>query len=149
MTTDSSLSPVLSGLFEKLAEEQTCWYSSVRPDGRAHLAPIWFVWHANAAWMVTQRESVRARNLAHSNSVSLALPDAVNALILEGVAAESPESVELIRPSFQQKYDWDITSEPEYDFIIRVDPVKLMAWGTHGDGRWTFDPATALWSQSV
>lgn len=136
----------LASLLEKFAGAEACWYSSVRPNGRLHTAPIWHVWLDYAAYMVTQRSSVRARNLLHNPSVSLALPDAMNALIIEGTAQESPQSAERIRPLFQAKYNWDIATDTEYDCIIRVTPVKLMAWGSHGEGRWQFDLSRGTWS---
>lgn len=130
---------ILTGLLDIFARADACWYGSVRPGGRVHLAPIWFVWHADAAWVVTQRNAVRARNLLYNGSVSLALPDPMNALILEGTAKEAPEAVADLRPVFQAKYDWDIATDQEYTFIIRVQPVKLLAWGSHGEGRWRWE----------
>ena len=53
----------LSALLEKFAQADCCWFSSVRPDGRAHLAPIWHVWHAGSVYVVTRDQSVRARIL--------------------------------------------------------------------------------------
>ena len=129
----------LTGLLDAFAQADACWYGSVRPDGRVHLAPIWFAWHADAAWVVTQRSAVRARNLLHNGSVSLALPDPMNALILEGTAAEAPDALDALRPVFQAKYDWDIATDQDYTFIIRVQPVKLLAWGSHGEGRWRWE----------
>lgn len=136
----------LATLLQKFAAGEACWYGSVRPDGRVHLAPVWHVWLDYAAYIVTQRDSVRARNLAHNPSVSLSLPDAMNVLILEGTAQESPQAAGRIRPLFQSKYNWDIASDAEYNCIIRVTPVKMMAWGSHGEGRWRFDAAASLWS---
>jgi hypothetical protein len=89
--------------------------------------------------VVTQREAVRARNLLQNGSVSLALPDPMNALILEGTAEEAPGALESLRPVFQAKYDWDIATDRDYTFIIRVQPVKLLAWGSHGEGRWRWE----------
>lgn len=129
-------SDTLTSLMAKFAQADACWYSSVRRDGRVHLAPVWHAWHDDAAWVVTQPGSVRARNLLHSGSVSLALPDPMNALILEGEAAGAPDARDALRPVFQAKYAWDIGTDADYTFIIRVQPVKLMAWGNHGEGRW-------------
>lgn len=146
MTAAPQPHSVLAALLDKFAAAEACWYSSVRPDGRTHLAPIWHVWHENAAFVVTQRTAVRARNLAHSTSVSLALPDPMNAMILEGSAQESPHAVERIRPVFLAKYDWDIGTDADYGCVIEVTPAKLLAWGEHGEGRWRFEPASGHWT---
>lgn len=144
--TEPDVTPdaTLDRLLVKFAAAEAIWYASVRPDGRPHLAPIWHVWHADAAWVVTQRSTVRAVNLFGTAGkpgnpyVSLSLADPMNALILEGVAAEAPGAVELIRPAFQSKYDWNIATDADYQCIIRVAPTKLLAWGNHGEGRWRF-----------
>ncbi len=146
MSTLPSAPAPLDALLETFAAAPAIWYGSVRADGRVHLAPIWHVWDGRAAYVVTQRSSVRAHNLAHNASVSLALPDAINPFILEGAAAEAPEALDAIQPFFQAKYDWDISTDAEYDFIIRIAPIKAMAWGSHGEGRWRCDAETGVWT---
>lgn len=126
----------LSALLEKFAQADCCWFSSVRPDGRAHLAPIWHVWHQGRAYVVTPSKSVRARNVACNHSVSLSLADPMNVFIIEGFAAPANEMEAALQPLFKAKYDWDISTDADYDLILAVTPAKLMAWGDHGEGRW-------------
>lgn len=128
--------PQLLAIVAHIASAESCWFSSVRPDGRAHLAPIWHVWHEEQVFVVTQSNSVRARNIAHNASVSLALPDPLNAVIVEGEAHLSPGAQAALQPLFLAKYNWDIVTDHEYDAIIAVIPHKIMAWGSHGDQRW-------------
>lgn len=143
LRTNESL---LLGLITKFADAKVCWYSSVRPDNRAHLAPIWHVWHAESIYVVTRPNSVRAQNLRFSDSVSLALPDPMNVLIIEGHAVLANEITFELQPLFQTKYNWDIISDTDYQTTIRVLPEKLLAWGDHGSGRWKFDSKNATWS---
>ena len=131
-------------LLAKFGDARACWYSSVRLDGRAHLAPIWHVWHAGKIYVVTRSTSVRARNLRGNPHVSLSLPDPMNVLIVEGTARTAPEAEPALRPLFQTKYAWDISNDIEYDEIIEVTPVKIIAWGSHGDGRWLLDQETGV-----
>jgi hypothetical protein len=139
------MNEILTGLLDKFSAAQACWYSSVRSNGRVHLAPIWHVWHGNAAYVVTQQGAVRTRNLAANPSVSLALPDPMNVLIIEGEAAASPHVLQELRPIFQAKYDWDIATDAGYNVIIQVSPTKLLAWGDHGEGRWRYDRQLDRW----
>lgn len=127
--------PVLARLIEKFAQAEASWFSSTRPDGRAHLAPIWHVWHEGRIYVVTQSSSVRARNIAHQPAVSLSLPDPMNVLIVEGTARTAQEQKEALKPLFQAKYNWDFTTDNPYNLIIEVTPRKVMAWGSDGDGR--------------
>lgn len=139
----------LAALLEMFAAAPAVWYGSVRRDGRVHLAPIWHVWDGRAAYVVTQRAAVRARNLAHNLSVSLALPDPVNVFVIEGSAAEAPDALETIERLFQSKYAWNVRSDTEYDCIIRVTPARAMAWGSHGEGRWRYAADTGLWTSGA
>lgn len=123
-------------LLAHFGDADACWFSSTRPDGRPHLAPIWHVVYANCIYVVTRQTSVRAANIRANASVSLALADTSNALIVEGVARPAPEMRDALRPLFHAKYDWDIATDAEYDEVIQVTPRKVMAWGAHGEGRW-------------
>ena len=128
--------PTLANLLDRFSTEQCCWFASTRPDGRAHLAPIWHVWHEGRAYVVTQAASVRARNIAVNPQVSLSWPDPVNPLIIEGTARPAPEMLDELRPLFQAKFNWDIATDADYDLILRITPTKFVAWGAHGEGRW-------------
>ncbi|MCC6453433.1 MAG: pyridoxamine 5'-phosphate oxidase family protein [Caldilineaceae bacterium] len=132
--------PILTRLIERFAQAEACWFSSTRPDGRAHLAPIWHVWHEGRIYVVTQPQSVRAHNIAQQPAVSLSLPDPVNVMIVEGTARAVSEQAAALAPLFKAKYDWDYSEDNPYNLIIEVTPRKIMAWGgTDGEGRWHFD----------
>lgn len=133
----------LQTLLGHIAAGDACWFSSVRPDGRVHLAPIWHVWHAGRLFVVTQNGSVRAHNIRANPSVSIALPDPMNAVIIEGEAFFAPELEAALQPLFLAKYNWDIATDQEYDAIIGVTPHKIMAWGSHGDQRWNLRASDA------
>ena len=128
--------PELSRLLTFFGEAGGCWYASVRPDGRVHLAPIWQVWLAPFLYVVTQPTTVRARNLATNPSVSLSLADTDNAFIIEGVARFAPEMRDHLQPLYHAKYGWDINADADYDAVIQIRPNKVLAWGTIGEGRW-------------
>ena len=131
--------PLLHELLTKFDRADACWFSSVRPDGRSHLAPIWHVLYANRVYVITQSGSVRAANIRQNPQVSLALADTSNPIIVEGVARPAPELRQALQPAFKRKYDWDIFTDRAYDEVIEVTPRKVMAWGTHGDGRWMLE----------
>jgi general stress protein 26 len=131
--------PTLARLVEKFATAEACWFSSTRPDGRAHLAPIWHVWYEGRVYVVTQETAVRTHNITRNPAVSLSLPDTTNVLIIEGTARITPEQKEALGPSFKAKYNWAFADDNPYNVIIEVTPRKMIAWGADGDGRWHFD----------
>lgn len=134
--SDTTPANQVERLLTHFGAADACWFSSTRPDGRSHLAPIWHVVHENRIYVVTRQSSVRAANIRANAAVSLALADTSNALIVEGVARPAPEMRDELRPLFHAKYDWDIATDAEYDDVIQVTPRKVMAWGAHGEGRW-------------
>ena len=116
----------------KLETEKNIWVASVRPDGRPHLAPVWFAWHAGKLYLCTGPGSVKARNISQNPRVALALEDGSHPVICEGIAAPAlaPGSAEMAKVAaiFRIKYDWDISSEEEYTQLLEVTPTKWLTW---------------------
>lgn len=139
------VNPVLRGLIDRFAQEPCCWLSSVRPDGRAHSAPIWHVWHQGRAYVVTRSNAVRAANIARNPSVVLTLPDPMNPLILEGWATQAESMRAALQPLFQTKYDWNIQTDAAYDVVIEITPTRLIAWGQSGEGKWPGSDLLQVW----
>lgn len=106
---------------DRLMRAQNTWVATVRPDGRPHLVPIWFVVSDGAWYFVTDPKSVKARNLQQNSHVSLALEDGSQPYIVEGEAQPVAPPVEVIR-LFKEKYGWDITDDDTYSqtFEVRV-----------------------------
>ncbi len=128
--------PELVKLFSIFGDADCSWLASVRPDNRAHLTPVWHVFFEGRFYIVISSRSVKSQNIRKHGYVSLALPDPNNVLIVEGVAAPALDMQASLRPLFLSKYDWDIAQSQEYDLIIEITPVKVLAWGEHGEGRW-------------
>lgn len=144
--------PTLRTLVQRFAEADCSWLSSVRPDGRAHSAPVWHVWYRGRAYVVTTARAVKTANIARNPSVVIAHPDPHDSLIIEGWATtadslgDAPDSLwHALRPLFREKYDWDICTDEVYDTIIEITPTKLMAWGKYGEGRWGGADLLRVW----
>src|SRR3954451_16796694 len=60
----------------RLRHEPIIWLSSVRPDGRPHLVPVWFWWDGAAILFFSKPDAQKVRNLRHSPHVMLALDSA-------------------------------------------------------------------------
>ena len=114
---------------KRLASAHNIWFGSVRPDGRPHLVPIWFVLHADKLYVCTAPSSVKARNIRQNAHVVLALEDGSEPVICEGrarcVPAPWPQAV---RDRFSAKYDWDIAPDEQYSLLIEVTPDKWLNW---------------------
>lgn len=92
------------------------------------MVPIWFIWQNGRCYVCTQ-ESVKLRNLRANPRVSFALEDGNKPIVAEGSAKllVSPFPPELV-DAFMQKYNWDITSDPGYNTVIEIEPVKWLNW---------------------
>lgn len=114
---------------DKLQSEKVIWFGSVRPDGRPHLVPIWFVWTGGRIYVSTEPKSVKSGNIRANPRVTLALEDGTHPLICEGTArlVAAPWSEE-IKAAFFQKYEWDLDKETQYNQVIEVVPEKWLAW---------------------
>lgn len=113
----------------RLESERNIWLASIRPTGRPHLVPLWFVWVNGCIYLCVARASVKMRNLAANPAVSLALESGDAPVIIEGHATVlvPPWPVEVVL-GFQRKYDWTITTDTEYDTLVAVMPHRwLMA----------------------
>ncbi|HEX9028260.1 MAG TPA: pyridoxamine 5'-phosphate oxidase family protein [Anaerolineales bacterium] len=114
---------------QKLADAQNIWVASVRPDGRPHLAPVWFVYVDGKLYISTEPDSVKNQNLSNNHQVSLALEDGLHPLICEGAAAPlSSPWPPAVLDAFFQKYEWDLNSEQQYNQVIEITPKKWLSW---------------------
>lgn len=118
-----------SQIIEKLLQQNNIWLASVRPDGRPHLIPAWFVWHQDRIYICIEPASVKARNIAGNPSVALALEDGSNPVICEGSARAVPAPWSaVVTELFTSKYGWDISTETQYTSLIEVTPAKWLYW---------------------
>lgn len=114
---------------KKLESAQNIWIGTVRPDGRPHLAPVWFVWCQEKIFVCIDPGSVKARNIEGNSQVVLALENGSSPVICEGTASKAvkPFPDEVVR-LFQLKYDWDIRQDTQYQTLVEVTPKKWLVW---------------------
>src|SRR5881296_2352955 len=112
-----------SSISASLSRERIIWIVTVRPDGRPHMVPVWFVWLHDGIYVCIEPESVKGRNLRQNRNVCLALEDGSHPVICEGEAKllEKPWPGEVVI-LFQEKYDWDISSERRYTLLVEITP---------------------------
>jgi PPOX class probable F420-dependent enzyme len=104
---------------ERVEQARNVWIATVRPDGRPHLVPVWYVVDDSRWYICTAPGSVKARNLGGNPHVALALEDGANPVIVEGEArAVSPSPT--VVDKFKAKYDWDITTDAHYSAVYEV-----------------------------
>jgi general stress protein 26 len=103
----------------RLEAAQNVWIATVRPGGRPHLVPVWFVVEDGRWYICTSPASVKARNLQSNPRVALALEDGSDPYIVEGEARPVESAPRVVR-KFKEKYDWDITTDTQYTQVFEV-----------------------------
>jgi PPOX class probable F420-dependent enzyme len=57
---------------ERLQNDIIIWLSTVRPDGRPHLVPVWFLWDGQTI-LIFSKPDQKIRNLRQNPAVMLGL----------------------------------------------------------------------------
>lgn len=122
---------------ERLRRELMMWLSTVRPDGRPHLVPVWFLWDGETILIFSQPNQQKLRNLQHNPNVVVALDTAEqgdDVVMIEGKAEllDDPK-VSAALPAYAEKYrgrlalyGWSGESmAQEYSQAIRITPTKF------------------------
>ncbi|HST05970.1 MAG TPA: pyridoxamine 5'-phosphate oxidase family protein [Chloroflexia bacterium] len=129
--------PKYARIDERLRTELMVWLSTVRPDGKAHLVPVWFLWDGET-FLIFSKPDQKVRNLAQNTSVMLGLDDThggEDPILFTGVAELLPHgAVTPALPAYAEKYSarfakykWTGESMGKvYSEPIRITPSKLL-----------------------
>jgi len=140
-----------SGLFpwdwavQRLSKAQNYFVSTSRPDGTPHCMPVWGVWTDNAFYFSTGRRSRKAQNLRSNPRCVVAPENALESVVLEGIAEEitGPAALARMFTAYNDKYKYDLSGmDPLENIFYKVRPkvvfgltLNLGATAT----RWTFE----------
>ncbi len=115
----------------RLGRESEIWLATVRYDGRPHLVPLWFIWLDGKIYVSTGVDTQKFINLRGNQSVSLALPDTSNVVIVEGEAHAAERSlIDKVADYFFNKYEWDFRYDDSAKWqLVEITPLKILAWG--------------------
>lgn len=123
---------------ERLRAEEIIWLGSVRPDGRPHLVPVWFLWDGSTFLIFSQPNQQKLRNVRSNPNVALALEGHTGGggrVVIEGQAmlVDDPSLSVTSIQAYAEKYAQAIPRiglTPErmaalYSESIRVTPTKF------------------------
>ena len=114
----------------RLEREANVWLGTVRPDGRPHLVPIWFVFVNDSFWLATGADSVKVTNIRTNPNVVVSLEAGNRPVVAEGTATIRPRPFPTpVVAAFERKYDWDIsvTEDPDVGLVALVE-VAVARW---------------------
>ena len=127
---------------ELLDCESVIWLSTVRPDGRPHLIPIWFLWDGQAVLFASKPSACKVANLQANADCMIAIGDPeadFDVALIEARAELADMSTdELLAAGLLIKYrdrllGSDLTPAlfaATYSQVVRVVPTRWLPW--HG-----------------
>ena len=124
----------------RLRSDLMMWLSTVRPDGRAHIVPVWFLWQDDVLYIFSKPDQ-KIRNLSQNKSAMVGVDDTKGGddPIMLGGNVELLKHSDLtpgIQDAYAEKYlermqasnwamDWYVN---EYSEVIRFTPTKVFAF---------------------
>lgn len=137
---------------DKLRASHDYWLGSTWPDGRPHLMPVWGIWTDEAFWFSSGGASRKVTNLVSDPRCTVAIEDAVDPVVVEGVAEVRAGRND--RERFLAALNAKYSVEYGLDFLdgvaalcLRVRPGTVFglqqADFAGSPTRWTVDPAVS------
>lgn len=133
-----------SSICRALQRDDVIWLSSIRPDRRPHVLPVWFDWDGSSILVFSKPHAQKVRNLRLDPSVMIAIGAPgldFDVELVEGNAELVPLATrELMPESFASKYralmeSGGITPDQYaavYSQPIRIRPRRWLDWGGPG-----------------
>ena len=124
-----------------LEREDVVWVSSIRPDGRPHLAAVWFLWDGDSILVFSKPNAQKVRNVRANPSVMIAVGQPgidFDVELIEGVAELDETATSRLLPrSFETKYAHLVARAgvaldrfaAVYSQPIRIRPSRWLGWG--------------------
>ena len=107
------------------------WFCSVCADGRPHSVPVWGAWVDGVLYFGSDRQALKARNIARDSRIVLRLGSGVETVIFEGKAVEKQVSalqLKRISERYVEKYELNPQLAETDDLLLFLIPSKVMAW---------------------
>jgi PPOX class probable F420-dependent enzyme len=116
----------------RLADPENYWLVTVSPQGGPHSVPVWGAVDAQTLYLYSERNTVKARNIAVNPRVVVHLESGADVLIVYGTAIEVTDldAVNHACTAFARKY----TEPSQIDWLPTPDPGTIV---------WRFQPSSA------
>ncbi|MDH6575113.1 pyridoxamine 5'-phosphate oxidase family protein [Kitasatospora sp. MAP5-34] len=112
---------------QRLATSHDYWVSSVKPDGRPHVMPVWGVWLDDALWFSSSLGSRKVRNLVARPDCVVTTDNPRDPVVLEGSAevirdqAGIKAFLDALNAKYATHYPLDFL-DPAVNASLRVRP---------------------------
>jgi hypothetical protein len=116
---------------ERLTTSHDYWVATVLPDGRPPVMPVWGLWYDDRLWFSTDPTSRKGRNLAADPRCTVTTDNALEPVILDGVARLSTDTTRFMDEA-RSKYasEW-VEDAYTFEFFdgrcYEVEPASVFA----------------------
>jgi PPOX class probable F420-dependent enzyme len=133
-----------------LQREPVVWLSTVCPDGRPHVVPVWFLWDDDSILILSKPDAQKVRNIRAEPRVMIAvgrpgpnfdveLIDAAAELAGEPIARRLAEALARKYARTVERAGVSVEAFTAiYSQLIWVRPTRWLGWGGNG---WRNGPA--------
>jgi PPOX class probable F420-dependent enzyme len=124
---------------------RTASLATVRPDGRPHVAPVWFDLDGDAFVLSTGENTVKGRNMRRDPRVSLCIDDdkpPFHFAIIEGTAKLTAEDPDLLHWATRiggrymgahRADEYGQRNAVSTELLVRITPQKILAYKNIAD----------------
>ena len=114
----------------RLEQARNYWITTIRPDGKPHVRPVWGVWLDDTVQFSTGAR--HAANIARDPRVTANLESGDDCVIVEGTATAvtDPHNRRAFATAYERKYNWPMTLE-FVDVVYVVHPRIVLGWMAH------------------
>jgi hypothetical protein len=121
---------------KRLSASREYWLSTTTPSGAPHAAPVWGVVTEETLYFYSQRNTVKARNLAADPRTVVHLESGEDVLIVSGLLDDlgTPAEVGYVVAALAAKYtrpadqQYMPGNDPDFDVVYALRPRSAMAW---------------------
>jgi hypothetical protein len=118
-----------SDTLRKLETEVDVWVASATADGATNLAPLSFVWHADAVTLAMPPTSLTARNLVRAGRARVALGHTRDVVLVDGPIDVLPIGTDReLEDAHARATGFDPREETGTFIYIRIRPERIQAW---------------------
>jgi nitroimidazol reductase NimA-like FMN-containing flavoprotein (pyridoxamine 5'-phosphate oxidase superfamily) len=112
---------------EQLTDARNYWITSVGPNGRPHVRPVWGLWIDDTVQFSTGGRHVA--NIARDPRVTVNLESGDECVIVEGTAdaVTDEKTRRAFCDAYEPKYDWNMTLD-FVDVVYVVRPRLVLGW---------------------
>lgn len=115
---------------EQLIEARNYWITTIGPQGRPHVRPVWGAWLDDTVQFSTGAR--HASNIARDPRVTVNLESGDDCVIVEGIGEAVTEVAtrQAFIDVYAAKYDWPMTLD-FVDVLYVVRPRVVLGWIAH------------------